>query len=455
MRRLGAYGGSRLFWKILLGFWLTFLLMLQGVWMAYAVMWGERESYDWSVAQIVAPYQLSAARLAIEAGGLTRLEQVSQDWEGHEWNRLSVTEAGAAEPPPDGSGGVSIEATDPEARVWRLNYTMPAEKWRDSYRDHSYSWLYLPLEWAIPAGLGGLLFSAGLAWYLARPIELLRRGFRKLADGQFSTRLRPGVGRRRDEIADLARDFDRMAERLQQLIDARDRLLHDVSHELRSPLARLNLAAALAGREGGCAKDALRRIETEVARLDRLVGELLSLSRRESGTAEVDTYFDLRDLTDTVLADARFEAEARKIAIEFRDRDTHRALIQGDAELIRRALDNVVRNAVQHSAAGDRIEVGLRLDNATRSVTLEVADRGPGVPDSDLERMAEPFVRLSAAQSRQGYGLGLAIARRALHSHGGTLHFANRAGGGLLATLSLPLADVASHLADPAFDEEN
>lgn len=447
---------SRLFWKILLGFWLTILCMLQGVWMAYAVLWGERESYDWSVAQIVAPYQLTAARLAIEAGGIARLEEVSRGWDDHEWNRLSVAEAGAAERPPDGSGVVSVEATDPDARVWRLSYTMPAEKWRDAHRDHGYSWFYLPLEWAIPAGLGGLLFSAALAWYLTRPIELLRRGFRKLAGGQLNTRLQPGIGRRRDEIADLAQDFDRMAERLQQLVAARDQLLHDVSHELRSPLARLNLAVALAGRKDGGEGSAppLARIEAEVARLDKLVGELLSLSRRESGAAELDSYFDMRELADAVVADARFEAGAKDIAIECQARGASPALVQGDAELIRRALENVVRNAVQHSTAGGRVDVRLDLDAAAHRVIVEVADRGPGVPDEDRERMAEPFVRLRAGEARAGYGLGLAIARRALHSHGGTLRFANRAGGGLCATLSLPLADVAPHLADPAFDGE-
>lgn len=443
---------SRLFWKILLAFWATFLFILQGVWMAYAMLWGDRSSYEWTVAQTIAPYQLAAAQLAIERGGPDKLAEVAQGWahqgrDEPDWNRLAIAAADGPLPRDD-PHAMRVRAVDPEARAWDISYTMPTEKWRDARDGGLAAWLYVPLEWAVPAACGGLLFSAALAWYLTRPIRLLRQGFQSLAGGRLDTRLRPQMGRRRDEIADMATDFDGMAERLQQLVGARDRLLHDVSHELRSPLARMSLAVALAEKDSGILTEPLRRIALEVGRLDRLVGELLSLSRHESGPGEPDAYFDMRSLAAAVVADAAFEARASGVEIALRADVAGQMLMRGSAELIRRALENVIRNAVQFSPKGGRIDVALRLDGAARRVELAVADQGPGVPPHDLERMCEPFVRLADGGQRQGYGLGLAIASRAVESHAGRLAIANRPAGGLLVTLSLPASDVAPELAE-------
>ncbi|MGY2491959.1 sensor histidine kinase [Cupriavidus sp. CP313] len=455
----------RLFWKILLGFWITNLFIFNAVSIAYAVRWGDGLRMNREVAKIVAPYHLSAAQLAIESGGMAKFKKVSQSWKaqnsnwpgGYEpWNLLTVVEAKRVAKPEEGPQerrDIWVKhAVDPESNEWELRYTLPPETGSWSIRELFR--FYLEVEWAIPAALGGLVFSAILAWYLSRPFQRLRNGFRRLADGQLTTRLQPSMGRCRDEIADLTNDFDRMAERLQQLVLARDQLLHDVSHELRSPLARLSLAVALAGQDARTPTEPLQRIESELERLDDLVGELLSLSRRESGESELDAYFDMRALVDAVVADASFEAQAKGIALVARIETEQQTLMQGSAELIRRAIENIIRNAIQFSAQGDSVEVSLSVDADPHQVVVQIADRGPGVQEADLCRMQEPFVRLHNGLSRQGYGLGLAIASRAVSSHRGTLVSANRADGGLVVTVRLPLASMVSHLVEHIFENE-
>ncbi|HBN51357.1 MAG TPA: two-component sensor histidine kinase, partial [Thalassospira sp.] len=174
----------------------------------------------------------------------------------------------------------------------------------------------VPTPLVIAGVLGGLVFSGVLAWYLTRPIRQLQEGFERLSNGDLTWRLGEKIGRRRDEIADLARDFDVMAVRLQQLIEARDRLLNDVSHELRSPLARMQLAVGLARQKPERIEGSLDRIEKETIRLDELVGELLTLSRAESGASQNQTWLDIDHLLGRVVSDARFEAEATGIKVQ-------------------------------------------------------------------------------------------------------------------------------------------
>jgi two-component system OmpR family sensor kinase len=278
-----------------------------------------------------------------------------------------------------------------------------------------------------------------LAAYLARPVSRLRDGFRKLAKGELGVRLTAGMGRRRDEIADLAQDFDAMAERLQQSIASRDRLLHDVSHELRSPLARMSVAVGLARKSGEIPENALVRIESEGRRLNEIVGDLLSLSRAESDAGVEEIYFDLGALLQVVCDDARFEAQPRGVAVrlelspELADPD-RAPLLKGAPQLLRRGVENVIRNALRFSPPGDAVVVRAGL--ADGRFEVEVGDRGPGVPPAMLETMFEPFVK-GSAESR-GVGLGLSIARRALAAHGGALQAFNREGGGLSMKIAMP-----------------
>lgn len=295
-----------------------------------------------------------------------------------------------------------------------------------------------PLEpWQLVAiGLvTSLAFSAALAWYLARPIRSLRSAFDGVAAGRLETRVSPKIGSRRDEIADLGRDFDRMAGQLQSVITAQRRLLHDVSHELRSPLARLHAAIGLARQDPRKLEPSLDRIEREAARLDELVGEVLTLARLEGGTASgPDETVDFADLVADIAEDARFEAEAagRKVALD----SAEEVLVRGRAELLHRAVENVVRNAVKHTAPGTTVQVKLSI--AGVCALLSITDRGPGIAPGEAGRIFEPFYRGSADPG--GFGLGLAIAQGAVAAHAGSIRAANAEGGGLRVEIELPLA---------------
>ena len=298
----------------------------------------------------------------------------------------------------------------------------------------------LPL---MPLGAGALVslvFAALLAWYVARPIRNLRSAFEAAADGRLEQRLAPTMGRRRDELADLGRDFDRMASRLKSLMDSQRRLLHDVSHELRSPLARLQAAIGLVRQQPERIDDFVARLERESGRMDTLVSELLTLSRLEAGMAgKLDESVDLAELLGDVVDDARFEAAARGCEVEFSA--DQGASVRGNAELLHRAIENIVRNAVKHTPPGSRVEIDLAP--GSEQVIVRVADAGPGVADAELKSIFVPFFRGSSAEannSPDGHGLGLAISQRVVEAHQGTISAANRPSGGLCVTVSLPLS---------------
>jgi two-component system, OmpR family, sensor kinase len=251
------------------------------------------------------------------------------------------------------------------------------------------------------------------------------------------------MGRLRDEIADLGRDFDQMAQQLQSLVGAQRRLLHDASHELRSPLARLQAAVGLARQQPEHLDEWLNRIEREGTRLDTLVGELLTLSRLEAGIgAQPNDYVDLNDLVGEIADDAKFEAAASGRQVAFSG--SGEVIVKARAELLRRAVENVVRNAVKYAPAGTSVNVELGAPDRSRRARLAVSDRGPGIPEGDLSNVFEPFFRGGGADSRAGYGLGLAIARRAVEAHGGSIRAINRDGGGLRVEIELPTDALAA-----------
>ena len=299
--------------------------------------------------------------------------------------------------------------------------------------------LFPPLMPIVWGSLVSLLFAALLAWYVARPIRLLRASFAGVAGGRLETRVGSAMGARNDELADLGKEFDVMADRLQALLASQRRLLHDVSHELRSPLARLQAAADLVRQQPDRTTEFVTRIERDTARIDRLVGELLTLARLDAGMAgNLDEDADLHEIVADIADGARFEAAARNVAVEVAG-DSHIA-VRGNPELIHRALENVVRNAVRHSPADSAIELGIRFDAATGRVRLTVSDHGSGVSSGDLEVIFTPFFRSATADAYSGYGLGLAIARSVALAHGGGIDAANRSDGGLAVTLELPNA---------------
>ncbi len=288
---------------------------------------------------------------------------------------------------------------------------------------------------------GGIV-CYGLARYLTAPIRRLRAAAGQLARGDLTARAGARAGRRRDEIGDLGRDFDFMAERVEALVAAERRLLRDISHELRSPLARLNVALGLARQNAApAAGPALDRIEREAERLNELIGQLLTLTRLESAAQTSDaTEVQLGELVAEVAADGEFEAATRNRHV--RALCAHDCVTRGTAALLRSALENVVRNAVQHTADGTEVNVTLRGEPAAAPATavIEVRDHGPGVPEAALQNIFRPFYRIADARDRKtgGVGLGLAITERAIRLHGGTVRAANAPDGGLIVRIELP-----------------
>ena len=298
---------------------------------------------------------------------------------------------------------------------------------------------FQPFLGVATAILASLIFAWLLARYFSKPIHSLRLAFDAIASGNLDTRLGAEMGRRSDELADLGRDFDGMAERLRSLVEGQRRMLHDVSHELRSPLARLHVAIGLARQQPEKIESSLTRIERECARMEKLVGELLTLSRlEESGNLLAKDEIDLGELIDNVINDARFEAEANDRTLELVGNAS--VLMRGDTEMLHRAIENVVRNAVKHTAPGSTVIVEAQPDLTRSEFRLSVVDRGPGVPPDELQTIFEPFFRgASTVRNSDGHGLGLAIAIRVVSNHGGHIVATNREGGGLRVEISLPI----------------
>lgn len=295
---------------------------------------------------------------------------------------------------------------------------------------------FIPIEPLFANILVTLLCSALLARYFSRPIRNLRSAFHAVAKGNLQTRVGSAMGKRRDELSDLGRDFDRMAERLQTLVDSQRHLLHDVSHELRSPLARLQAAIGLIRQKPEKFDALLDRLELESARIDHLVGELLTISRLESGVmGELRDEVNMQELLEDIVADARFEGELKNHSVEFLG--SAGVVVQGKAELLGRAIENVVRNALKHTPSD--MAITIRAEHSATELKLSVLDLGPGVPEADLGKIFEPFYRSNAGDGTDGHGLGLALALRVVRAHGGSITASNRNSGGLCVSMTFPV----------------
>ena len=332
-----------------------------------------------------------------------------------------------------------------------------------------------PLMHVLAVTLTGGLFCYWLARHLTSPVEKLRAATQDLAAGNLSARVLPTMGKRRDELASLAADFDLMAEKIESLINSQRRLLGDISHELRSPLARLNVALELARQRAGAdAASALERIQHEAENLNEMIGQLLALTRLESGAEGLKkTAFDLVELVTAITDDAQFEAGSSNRSVRLKT--SGRCTTVGNELLLRRAIENVVRNAVQYTAEGTEVEVeldclagsgveesdtevsntknkaqgsrpsgsGSESDANQRLAVITVRDHGAGVPENALVEIFRPFYRVDDARDREagGVGLGLAITDRAVRLHGGSVEAANEPTGGLVVTIVLPITE--------------
>ena len=298
-----------------------------------------------------------------------------------------------------------------------------------------------------PRALGlrivAVVLVAGLVcFWLARsitaPLRRLGAATSQFAKGHLSVRVGPELVRRGDELAELARGFDRMADEIDTLVTSQRRLLRDVSHELRSPLARLNVALALARQKS--APDALDRIECEAERLGRLIGRLLTLARCDARPDQLRKEVDAEALIETIVQDAQFEADSRRVSVQV---DKAQACsVLGHPDLLYAALENVVRNAVRYTHEGTSVEISLEWSEGERGpeVRIRVRDHGPGVPEDELNNILQPFYSVAGGHSSHqgGTGLGLSIVDRAVQQLGGRISLCNAAEGGLIFDIYLP-----------------
>ena len=292
-------------------------------------------------------------------------------------------------------------------------------------------------------GLLGTGLCLLLTLHITKPIRRLRAATQNIASGKLKTRVDKSVRRRHDEIGMLGRDFDQMANQIEALVAAQRELLGDVSHELRSPLARMIVALGLLKQASPDeAVEYLNRINTEAERLDKTIGQLLTLTRIESGAELAQRErFDFTNLVQEVAADGDFEARAHHREVKMTRADA--CTISGIPEMLRSAIENVVRNAIRYTPEGTTVEIALeRFAEGDEKVGLTIRDHGPGVPKIMLAGIFQPFQRVPTAENNSdGAGLGLAIADRVVQMHNGQIRAVNADDGGLIVEITLPVSE--------------
>ncbi len=331
----------------------------------------------------------------------------------------------------DGGRLVGLAVPGPSGRVYKVISARRAGAPEGRRPSIPYGFLVTSI---IVSGVVCVVFAR----YLASPLQRMRAATQRLKEGDLSARAAAGLEGRRDEIGDVVRDFDAMAERIEILMQAQRQLLSDISHELRSPLARLNVALELARRTSGEGAAAhLARIEGEAERMNDLIGRLLALSRAETAGQKYAEEFDLEEILQRVTDDAQYEAHRTGTSVELFV--SGNARLRGDPVLLASAIENVVRNAVKYAPPDSKVEVTAGVSDGQARIV--VRDHGTGVPEAELERVFLPFHRVDPSRDRVsgGTGLGLSIAQRAIASQGGTIRAANAASGGLEVVISVPL----------------
>jgi two-component system sensor histidine kinase CpxA len=443
--------GQGLFFKIFTWFWLT--VILSGVALEATSAWSRRKARVRGAAfERLLPDAAKSAASALEGSGvagladyLVRLQQTQSvtaffftaggDEVTRRWTSPAVRKEGLLalrEPGLHRGGGngeiVAQQAPGRSGQLYTMALVLPGNT--------AGAWPMLPYGRLLTVILMSGVFCFLIARHVARPVLRLQAAAAAIAEGRLETRVGRDLQRREDEIAGLARDFNRMAARIETLVDGQKRLLSDVSHELRSPLARLMVALSLSKRSRPeDVAEHLERIEAEAGRLDKLIGQLLALSRIDSAVDDAQRApIDLSSLAHEVADDADFEARARgrRVAVT----GDAQCSIAGNEDALRSALENIVRNAVRYTAEGTEVEVALRREEGR--VGVRVRDHGPGVPDDMLAGIFAPFRRVD--ESGEGTGLGLTIAERAVAVHGGSIRAWNAEGGGLVVEVELPLS---------------
>jgi len=444
-----------LFLKIFLSFWLAqALFLVLATLVTLAIRQQAESAWEAEQAQI-----LSQAVQAYETGGQATLVQYLDQVRQSQGVRAYLLdendhELSGRRLPDWAKDGERRRPRPPRGGFLGWMAARPQRQSITSASGHRYTLVMFPPPHGPFGDLGihGLgifiaIISSGLvcyllARYLTSPVVRLRAATQKLAAGDLTARAGVPPPGRHDEIAELVRDFDTMADRLETSVKAQARLLNDISHELRSPLARLNVALGLSRqRSGPEAQSALERIELEANRLNELIGRLLTIARLESGDQAMKKVpIRLQQLIGEIAQDAEFEAQSRKCRVDVTKVDD--CTVMGDRSLLSSAIENVVRNAIQYTREGTDVQIGLECKQGTRETeaVIKISDFGPGVPDEALDKLFRPFYRIDDARGRQtgGVGLGLAIAERAVRLHAGTIQASNRSEGGLMIEIRLP-----------------
>jgi len=292
-----------------------------------------------------------------------------------------------------------------------------------------------------------LLLAGALCFLLARhfadPIRRLQTAAGRMAKGDLSVRTSPEFRDRNDELAELARDFDRMADHVESLLRRQKDLLGDISHELRSPLTRLSVSLELARRGD---TEALDRMSRDIEVLGKLVGEILTLTRLDA-RADPGSHapVSLRPMLEGIAEDARLEGSREDKSVRLEQQEE--CWIKGDPNLLRSCFENVVRNALRYTRSGSGVVIHVAVEDGNPSkAEISILDSGPGVPPEVLHRLFEPFFRVSEARDREtgGSGLGLAISQKVVKSYGGSIGARNRRGGGLEVTIVMPVQKAIS-----------
>jgi signal transduction histidine kinase len=444
----------RLFWKIFLPFWLAQAVLLGALYLrihyrisAEHPWWTQPERREMPV---LADYAAQVYEKQGQPGLASLLDSLSLKNRSRFWfiDAQQRELSGRTVPKVVLDGAAAAEKTGGQFRSFEANVLTAAATTAKGHYLLIAELVPPPLSERVPGDILwtlklGTIFSAiiclVIAHYLSKPIEHLRDATHELARGNLDIRAGRNLGNRRDEIADLVRDFDSMAGELRTQIQSERNLLSGVSHELRSPIARIRLALTLARDADDDERvEMLDRIEQDTIQLDSMLEQILTVARLESGQNKPRfEHLLLNDVVNNVLHDANFEAAAMGANITFEG--VGDVEVNGDAGLLRSAIENIVRNAIFYSGQGGKIEVRLGQENGM--ATISVQDNGPGVPEDSLSLLFKPFYRVdnSRGTTTGGMGLGLAIVRNAAVAHGGSVSARNLMPHGLEVELRLPI----------------
>jgi two-component system OmpR family sensor kinase len=281
------------------------------------------------------------------------------------------------------------------------------------------------------------IFAGVLAWSISHPIKLLLEHLKTAADGNLLVRVSPKITVSHDEFSELGAAFDLMALRLNSMIKSQSNMLHHVSHELRSPLARIQMAVGLVMQNPKKMQSSLQRVELEAVRMEKMIAELLEIFRLESGMQKLQkTDLDLKSLLSSIVGDVQFEKQDARIRLDMPD---NVILIYGQLELLQRAIENVVRNAVKYGPMLGVVAIELQRSERTGEVIIEVQDQGSGVEQQELEQIFKPFIRGRSASQIDGHGIGLAMTKHIIEAHGGYVKASNLSPIGFMVRIHLPL----------------